>query len=93
MDILKLGQVSIVLQVDNKCSTQLHMSVTISVRLSEELNDWLENEAKKVGLPKSRIIKQQLERSRTEKARQDFLDLAGVVELDQDMSSRRGFTA
>jgi len=43
------------------------------------------------GLPKGRIVREQLERSRTRKARKPFLDLAGSVEGEADLSRKRGF--
>ncbi|HEY2342764.1 MAG TPA: hypothetical protein VGH90_07030, partial [Chthoniobacteraceae bacterium] len=71
--------------------TLLHMSNTITIRLPEELNRWLEDEARQTGVPKGRIIRQHLEASRTRKARQPFLDLAGSVEGKPGLSQKRGF--
>jgi hypothetical protein len=68
------------------------MSNTITVRLPEDLRKWLEAEAKKTGLPKGQIVREQLEFFRTRKARQRFLDLAGSVEAAPDLSRRRGFS-
>jgi predicted transcriptional regulator len=67
------------------------MSNTITIRLPEELNRWLEDEARQTGVPKGRIIRQHLEASRTRKARQPFLDLAGSVEGKPGLSQKRGF--
>jgi hypothetical protein len=67
------------------------MSSTITVRLPEELDHWLEEESRLTGLPKGRIVREQLELSRTRKARQPFLDLAGSVEGAPDLSRKRGF--
>ena len=67
------------------------MSNTITVRLPEELDKWLEEESRKTGLPKGRIVREQLELSRTRKARQPFLDLAGSVEGTPELSRKRGF--
>lgn len=67
------------------------MSNTITIRLSEELDQWLEEESRITGLTKSRIVREQLERSRTEKRNQPFLDLAGSVEGTTDLSQKRGF--
>ena len=67
------------------------MSNTITIRLPEELDQWLEEESRITGLSKSRIVREQLERSRTEKRRQPFLDLAGSMEGAPDLSQKRGF--
>lgn len=67
------------------------MSNTITIRLPEELIRWLEEESRATGLPKGRIVREQLERMRTSKARQPFLDLAGSVEGPSDLSGKRGF--
>ncbi len=68
------------------------MSNTITIRLPEELGRWLEEEAKLTGLPKGQIVREQLELSRTRKARQPFLDLAGSIEGKPGLSRKRGFT-
>ncbi len=67
------------------------MSNTITIRLPEDLDQWLEKEAKLTGLPKGQIVREQLEISRTRKARQSFLDLAGSVEGERGLSRKRGF--
>ena len=67
------------------------MSTTITIRLPDELDQWLEEESRKTGIPKGRIACQHLEASRTRKARQPFLDLAGSIEGKRDLSQKRGF--
>ena len=67
------------------------MSNTITIRLPEELEDWLTEESRVTGIPKGRIVREQLERMRTQRARQPFLDLAGSVEGSPDLSRKRGF--
>ena len=67
------------------------MSTTITIRLPDELDQWLEEESRKTGIPKGRIVRQHLEASRTRKARQPFLDLAGSIEGKRDLSQKRGF--
>lgn len=67
------------------------MSKTITVRLPEKLLTWLEEQARKTGLPKGRIVRQELEWARTRKERQPFLDLAGSIEGELDLSQKRGF--
>ena len=67
------------------------MKNTITVRLPEELDQWLEEESRLTGLPKGRIVREHLELSRTRKARQPFLDLAGSIDAAPDLSRKRGF--
>lgn len=68
------------------------MSHTISVRLTPELSDWLERTAAETGLPQGRIVRDQLERARTEETEPAFMRLLGSVEGPRDLSSRKGFT-
>jgi predicted transcriptional regulator len=67
------------------------MSNTLTIRLPEELSRWLDDESKATGLPKGRIIKEHLENLRTARARQPFLDLAGRVDGEPELSSKKGF--
>jgi predicted DNA-binding protein len=69
------------------------MSKTITVRLSEKLSAWLEEESRKSGIPKGQIVRDQLERSRVEGARKPYLDLAGSLEGAPDLSSRKGLAS
>ena len=67
------------------------MSNTITIRLPEQLDRWLKQEARRTGLPKSRIVRDHLDASRIRKARQPFLDLAGSIEGQPGLSRKRGF--
>ncbi len=66
------------------------MSNTITVRLPEDLAGWLEAASKKAGVPRGRIIREQLELARRRHER-PFLHLAGTVEGARDLSARKGF--
>ncbi len=66
-------------------------SNTITVRLPEDLAVWLEAAARKAGLPRGRIIREQLGLARR-RHDQPFLHLAGSVEGGRDLSARKGFT-
>lgn len=68
------------------------MGHTISVRLGQELADWLEESARKAGVPQGRIVREQLEKAREASQRQAFLRLAGTVRGPRDLSSRKGFS-
>jgi predicted transcriptional regulator len=67
------------------------MSNTISVRLPEDLAEWLNQAARRTGASKGRIIREELEKARSV-PRRPFLRLAGTVAGPADLSSRRGFS-
>jgi len=67
------------------------MSNTITVRLPEDLAQWLELAARKAGLPKGRIVQEELERARNS-ANRPFLRLAGAIDGPSGLSMRKGFS-
>ncbi|MBZ5584695.1 MAG: BrnA antitoxin family protein [Acidobacteriia bacterium] len=67
------------------------MSNTITVRLPEDLAEWLDATARRMGVPRGRIVRAQLEKARHEKKR-PFLKLAGAVTGPADLSTRKGFS-
>jgi predicted transcriptional regulator len=67
------------------------MRKTISVRLPEDLVEWLSDTAQKTGVPQSRIVREQLEKARASQKR-PFLRLAGAVNGPRDLSRRKGFS-
>jgi hypothetical protein len=68
------------------------MGHTITVRLGQELAEWLEESARRAGVPQGRIVRDQLEKARAASQRQAFLRLAGTVRGPRDLSSRKGFS-
>jgi len=59
----------------------------------DELADWLAAVAKRMGLSQGDIVREQLEKARQEEAHaRPFMRLAGVVSLDEKLSTRRGFS-
>ena len=68
------------------------MGQTITVRLTKELADWLEQTAAKTGLSQGRVVRDQLERARAAASSQAFMRLAGVVQGPRDLSKRKGFS-
>ena len=67
------------------------MSKTITVRLPEELAEWLDAASRKAGVPRSRIVRDQLELARKREKR-PFLGLAGSIDSPRDLSTRKGFS-
>ena len=67
------------------------MSHTVTIRLTADLADWLEESRRRTGLPVGRIIRDQLERAKSETGNQRFLRLAGKISGPPNLSSRKGF--
>jgi len=67
------------------------MRNTITVRLPDDLAEWLGQASQKSGVPRGKIIRDQLELARKSECR-PFLHLAGSVDGAKDLSSRKGFS-
>jgi len=67
------------------------MSNTFTLRLPEDLADWVEKTARKSGVSRGSIVRMELERAR-KSSKQPFMRLAGVVEGPADLSTRKGFS-
>jgi hypothetical protein len=68
------------------------MGHTITIRLSEEIADWLESTAARSGVSQGRLIRDELEKARASGEARGFLRLAGSVNGPKDLSRRRGFS-
>jgi hypothetical protein len=69
-----------------------HMSKTVTIRLTKELATWLEQASKQSGVPKGRIVREQLEKARDGGKEPSFMRLAGSVRGVRDLSTRKGFS-
>jgi predicted DNA-binding protein len=67
------------------------MRNTLTVRLPEDLAEWLDNTARKTGVSQGKIIRNQLEKARMSEER-PFMRLAGQVSGPRDLSTRKGFS-
>jgi predicted DNA-binding protein len=67
------------------------MSKTVTIRLSDDLASWLDEASKQSGIPKGRIVRDQLEKARKSTEAPQFMRLAGTVKGARDLSSRKGF--
>jgi hypothetical protein len=67
------------------------MSNTITVRIPSDLAKWLDETARKTGVPKGRIVRDELEKARKSES-QPFLRLAGAVAGPPALSTRKGFS-
>ena len=67
------------------------MSNTITVRLPEDLAEWLRETSRKTGVPRGRIVREQLDKAKGAGAR-PFLRLAGAAAGPANLSTRKGFS-
>ncbi|MBI3491289.1 MAG: ribbon-helix-helix protein, CopG family [Acidobacteria bacterium] len=67
------------------------MGHTLTVRLQKDLAEWLEHEADKTGVPRGKIVRDQIEKARAAST-QSFMRLAGSVRGARDLSTRKGFS-
>lgn len=68
------------------------MSQTITIRLTKDLADWLEDAAARTGVSQGKIVRDQLEKARQNAASQSFMRLAGSIRGSKSLSSRKGFS-
>ena len=67
------------------------MSNTLTVRLPEDLAEWLDQAARRSGVSRSGIVRMELENAR-KSSKRPFMRLAGAVEGPADLSMRKGFS-
>ena len=67
------------------------MSNTLTVRLSQDLAEWLDQAARKSGLSRGGIVRMELERAQKSPKR-PFLRLAGAIDGPANLSMRKGFS-
>lgn len=71
----------------------LHMSHTLTIRLTDDLLDWLKESSRRTGVPVGRLIRQQLEAAKVNGGQQRFMRHAGAIGgLPADLSMRKGFS-
>lgn len=68
------------------------MSHTITVRLNQDLAEWLAQTAAKTGVPQGQFVREQLEKARSTGSGQPFMRLAGCIKgKPKDLSMRKGY--
>src|SRR6266702_1092658 len=68
------------------------MSHTLTVRLTDEILDWLKETSRRTGIPVARLIREQLETAKSKGGKQRFLRHAGAIADGRpEVSSRKGF--
>jgi Ribbon-helix-helix domain len=71
----------------------MNMSNTmLTLRVPEELAEWLAEVSKKTGIPVGRLVREQLEKARMEENQPPFMRHAGAVSGPRDLSARKGFS-
>jgi predicted DNA-binding protein len=64
----------------------------LTVRMPEELAEWLAETSRKTGIPVGRLIREHLEKARKEEGDPGFMRYAGTVRGSRDLSVRKGFS-
>lgn len=65
----------------------------MTIRLHDDLAEWVEETAKAMGVSQGRLIRDQLEKARREDTQaRRFMRLAGSVRMAPDLSTRKGFS-
>ncbi|MGI8991718.1 MAG: hypothetical protein ACR2I2_19320 [Bryobacteraceae bacterium] len=67
------------------------MRNTLTIRLPDDLAEWLAATAQKLRAPRGRIIREQLEKARSSQE-SSFMRLAGSIDGPADLSTRKGFS-
>ena len=69
------------------------MRDTLTIRLQDDLAEWVQRTAEAMGVSQGRLIRDELERARREDVQaRRYMRLAGSVQLAQDLSTRKGFS-
>jgi hypothetical protein len=68
------------------------MGDTITIRLPEELSEWLKSTSRKTGVPVGRLVRQELERAKRENGTKSYMRFSGSIDGPPDLSSRKGFS-
>jgi hypothetical protein len=67
------------------------MSNTLTVRLPQDLAEWLDQAARTSGVSRGAIVRMELEKARRS-PEQPILRLAGAITGPPDLSTRKGFS-
>jgi hypothetical protein len=68
------------------------MSHTLTIRLTDELLDWLKERSEQTGIPMGRIVRDQIENARALAGKQLFMKHVGALSGPPDLSSRKGYS-
>jgi hypothetical protein len=69
------------------------MSNTLTIRVPEELLEWLRQTSRVTGIPVGRLVRDKLEAAKEQSGKQKFMRYAGTITGGPpDLSSRKGFS-
>jgi Ribbon-helix-helix domain len=68
------------------------MGNTLTIRLPEELLEWLRDTSRRTGVPVGRLVRDQLENAKSNAGQQRFMRHAGTFSGPKDLSSRKGYS-
>jgi hypothetical protein len=68
------------------------MSRTITIRVQDDLAQWLEETALRTGISQGQLVRNQLEKARAGALMPVFMRLAGTVSGPKDLSTLKGFS-
>jgi hypothetical protein len=68
------------------------MGSTITIRLPQDLADWLKATSRKTGIPVGRFVREELERAKRENGTKSYMRFSGSIDGPPDLSSRKGFS-
>lgn len=68
------------------------MSKILKVTIPDELSDWLAVQAKRAGMPTSRFVRQQLEKTKEQTAVHPLMRFSGIVKGPANLSQRKGYS-
>jgi hypothetical protein len=68
------------------------MGRTLTVRIGDDLDHWIEATAKKRGISKGKVVRDQLEMGRVSVRERPFMRLAGAISGPPNLSTRKGFS-
>jgi hypothetical protein len=69
------------------------MSHTITIRLGKGVATRLEETAKRTGVARGQIVREQLQKAKAARGNRPFMRLAGAVRGPRTLSRRKGFSA
>ena len=64
----------------------------MTVRIDDDLDAWIAATARKRGISKGKLVRDQLELGRASVRDRPFMRLAGAVSGPRDLSTRKGFS-
>jgi predicted transcriptional regulator len=67
------------------------MSTTLSIRLPDDLADWIKSTAENTNQTQGEVVRQELEKARQTSTEKPWMKFAGAVSGPKDLSMHEGF--